>query len=149
MKIKQNFNYIIFVSTIIIVIYLLTIFLNIRYDPNHIPKSHHDYGISSFLIFFAYAFGWVMLLGALFLTKMYLNGKRYLIFITGILVAISQYTLFLLFVESEIETIIYSGRFRKAMVLVLPSMILLVLSHSKYLKKIHNESKIENSKNLN
>lgn len=144
MKLKQNINYILFVAIVIIVIYLWTIFINIKYDPNYIPKGHHDYGINGFLIFYAYALGWLIFLMSLFQLKFYLNGKDNLYLITFILSSMSAYILFLLFVCRPIDTVIHSGSFRKGMALFVPSIILLILSHTKNAKKVHTESKVKN-----
>ncbi|RKS02798.1 hypothetical protein [Flavobacterium sp. 102] len=148
MKIKKNFNYIIFVSIIFIAIYLWTIFVNIKYDPNYTSKSHHDYGINGFLVFFAYAFGWLIFVVAIFQIKYYLNGKDNLYLITFILASTSAYILFLLFVCGSIENLIQTGSFKKGMALFLPSIISLIIIHTKGFKKIHLESKVKNYEDL-
>ena len=148
MKLKQNFNYLIFASIILIGIYLWTIFANIKYEPNHVSTSHHDYGINGFFIFFFYSCGWVIFLFALLQVKKYLDGKDNLYLISFMLGSISLYILFLLFVCTPIETVINSGSFKKGMILFAPSIILLIIIHTKNFKRIHSESKIENYENL-
>ncbi len=148
MTLKKNFSYALYISIVMIGIYLLAIFLNIKYDPNHIPKSHHDYGINSFLIFIAYAFGWLVFLIGFFQIKNYLNGKDNLYLLTFILGSTSAYILFLLFVCTPMETVIQSGSFKKGMGLFVPSIILLILSHTKNFKRVHTESKVQNYENL-
>lgn len=148
MSIKKRFNYSLYFSIIIIGIYLLTLFLNIKYDPNHIPKNHHDYGVNGFLVFITYTFGWLIFFIGYYQVRNYLYGKDNLHLITFIFSSISGYTLFLLFVCTPIDTVLYSGSFKKGMALFIPSIIVLLLSHTKKFKRVHIESKAQNYENL-
>jgi hypothetical protein len=143
MKLIKNYNYIVISIIILISIYLWTIFTKINYNPNYVMKGHHDYPFNGYLIFIFYCVGWIIFTTGIIQVKHHLMGVNRLPLISIIYFGIIGYVFFLLFVCGDFDiTILKTGKFRKALNLILPSIIILVFSRSKYVKKMHEESKI-------
>jgi amino acid transporter len=145
MKINKNYNYFLYITITIILIYLWTIFTKIHYDPNYVMKGHHDYRFRGFLIFGIYVFGWFFFVLGLYQLKYYLRGNNTLLLLTIIYSCLIGYVFYLLFEGNTIElSSVSSGRFRKSMAIIIPSLIILIFSWTKYAKLIHLESKLQN-----
>ena len=153
MKLVKNFNYILLITIVTIAIYLWTIYTNINYNPNHIPVSHHDYGISGFVILACYTIAWIIFIVGLLQLKCYLLGKDRIYLIVFIYGAIISYTLFLLFQPIQLFfepidlKIFRSGSFKKSLVLVIPSTLILIFTTTKYARAIHYKNKIQSFEN--
>jgi hypothetical protein len=142
MKLIKNYNIIVTSIILLIAIYLWTIFVKIDYDPNYIMKGHHDYRFLGYLKFMIYCIAWVIFIIGIFQLKYHLMGKNRLLLISIIYFGIIGYILYLLSVCYGFGmAIAKTGAFRKALTLILPSLIILIFSWTKYVKKIHKESK--------
>ena len=142
MKLIKNFNKIIIVIALLIAIYLWGIFIEIDYNPNYVMKGHHDYAFRGYLLFIFYTIGWVLFLIGIIQLKCHLMGLNRLPLISIIYFGIIGYVFFLLTICGNFDSsIIKTGAFRKSINIVLPSLIVLSFSWTKYVKNIHLESK--------
>jgi hypothetical protein len=142
MKLIKYYNYITTLIILLITMYLWTIFTKINYNPNHIMKGHHDYAFNGYLMFIFYCVGWILFITGIILLKDYLMGENSLPVILIIYFGIIGYVSFLLIVCSDFDLkIIRTGAFHKSINLILPCVIVLIFSWTKYAKQIHEKSK--------
>lgn len=149
MDIKKNYNILLFCAIAVIVLYLIFMFANIKYNPYHVMKHHHDYPFSGYLLFFIFTCFWGVFVLGLFQLKSYLLGKERLLFVNFIFGAL---TLYLSMICVDFLTEPLNDETNKQLInflpLITPSIFLMVFSWTPFAKAIHNKSKVENYEEL-
>ncbi|MGC4039286.1 MAG: hypothetical protein QM710_00395 [Flavobacterium sp.] len=150
MKPIKYFDKFLILAIMLIAAYLVYVFASIDFDPDYTNKGHHDNAFNGYMIALICTFFWTVFIVGLFQVKYYLQGKERLYLVSFIFAGLSLYLLALTFLcfpmsYKEKRTI---DAFMNFFVLIIPSLILLGFSWTKYVRNIHNQSKLNHQQEL-